>query len=184
MPRDHVLPATRYGRPAQGFHWLTAAIVLGMIGVGLWMVGLPIGRQKLVVYGWHKWFGLLLLVITLARLVWRHFHAPPPLPAGITAWERRAAPIAHWALYGLLIAMPITGWLMTSAAGLPVIWFGLFEVPDLVDRDPALLEAFKSAHHWLSRALILLLLVHVAAVIRHDVLRRDGIIRRMWPFAR
>jgi cytochrome b561 len=172
-----------YGRTAAGLHWLTAAAVLGMIGVGLWMVGLPIGRQKLVVYGWHKWIGLTIMVLTMVRLAWRWSHTPPPLPDRLARWELRSAPVAHGLLYLLLLAMPLTGWLMTSAAGLPVFWFGLFQVPDLVDRDPVLFELFRSAHHWLSRALIVLLAIHIGAVVRHDVLRRDGVFRRMWPFA-
>jgi cytochrome b561 len=181
MPQGRT--AIRYGRTAAGLHWLTAAAVLGMIGVGLWMVGLPIGRQKLVVYGWHKWIGLAIMVLTIVRLVWRWTHAPPPLPDRLARWEQQAAPFVHGLLYALLLAMPLSGWLMTSAAGLPVFWFGLFQVPDLVDRDPALFDLFRGIHHWLSRALIVLLVIHIGAVVRHDVLRRDGVLRRMWPFA-
>ncbi len=175
--------AARYGRTAASLHWLTALAVLGMIGVGLWMVGLPIGRQKLVVYGWHKWIGLTIMVLTLVRLAWRWRHPPPTLPLRLARWEHVLAPAAHALLYLLLLAMPLSGWLMTSAAGLPVFWFGLFQVPDLVGRDPQLFELFRATHHWLSRAVILLLAIHIGAVLRHDVLRRDGVLRRMWPFA-
>lgn len=173
--------APRYDTVAALMHWLTALLVLGLIAIGLWMVGLEIGRQKLVVYGWHKWVGLSVLVLMILRLCWRLFHPPPPLPAGIASWERRLAPLVHGMLYGLLLAMPLTGWLMTSAAGQPVVWFGLVELPDLVGRDRELLAWFRGAHHWLSRLLIVLIMLHVAAVIRHDVLRRDGILRRMLP---
>jgi len=169
----------RYSTVAITLHWLTALLVIGMLGVGLWMVGLEISRLKLVVYGWHKWFGITVLAIVILRLLWRRYRPPPSLPPTVAPWERVAAPLAHWSLYALLLAMPVTGWLMNSAAGQTVIWFGLIALPNLVDRDPALLEIFRSAHHWLSRALILLLAIHIGAVIRHDVLRRDGILRRM-----
>jgi cytochrome b561 len=92
------------------------------------------------------------------------------------------APIAHWALLVLLLAMPITGWFMSSAAGVSVIWFGVLPLPDPVPRDQALFEALKTTHYVLSRLLIAVLILHVAAVVHHDVLRRDGVFRRMWPF--
>ena len=173
----------RYAPLAQALHWLTALLVLGLIAVGLWMVALPIGFTKLYAYGWHKWIGLTIMVLTLVRLAWRWRHPPPPLPLRLARWERVLAPAAHALLYLLLLAMPLSGWLMTSAAGLPVFWFGLFQVPDLVGRDPQLFELFRATHHWLSRAVILLLAIHIGAVLRHDVLRRDGVLRRMWPFA-
>ena len=112
-----------------------------MLGVGLWMTGLPLGFTKLYAYNWHKWVGLAVLVV-----------------------------------------MPISGWFMSSAAGVSVIWFGILPLPDLVPRDQALFEALKTTHYGLSRLLIAVLILHVAAVVHHDVLRRDGVFRRMWPF--
>lgn len=173
--------AGQYNTPALVLHWATAPLVIGLLAVGLWMVGLEISRLKLVVYGWHKWIGLVVLAIVVIRLIWRALNRPPPLPATVAPWERRAAAIAHGLLYGLLLAMPLSGWAMTSAAGQPVIWFGVLRLPDIVGRDPALLEIFRGIHHWLSRLLLLTIALHVAAVIRHDVLRRDGILRRMLP---
>lgn len=171
----------RYSAPAMLLHWVTAVLVLGLLAVGLWMVGLEISRQKLVVYGWHKWIGLAVLAILVVRLAWRAIRRPPPLPVSIAPWERRAAAIAHALLYALLLAMPLSGWAMSSAAGQPVIWFGLWQLPDPVGRDPALLELCRSLHHWLSRLLMLTVALHIAAVVRHDLLRRDGVLRRMLP---
>jgi len=173
-----------YTPVARLLHWLTALLVLGMLGVGLWMVGLPIGLTKLYVYAWHKWIGLTILVLTVLRLAWRRFSPPPPLPATLPGWERRLAPWGHGALLVLLLAMPVSGWLMSSAGGVSVRWFGLIDLPDLVPRDPVAFTMLRTLHHWLAWTLIAVLALHVAAVVHHDLLRRDGIFRRMSPFAR
>jgi len=173
-----------YTPVARLLHWLTALLVLGMLGVGLWMVGLPIGLTKLYVYAWHKWIGLTVLVLTVLRLAWRRFSPPPPLPATLPGWERRLAPWGHGALLVLLLAMPVSGWLMSSAGGVSVRWFGLIDLPDLVPRDPVAFTMLRTLHHWLAWTLIAVLALHVAAVVHHDLLRRDGIFRRMSPFAR
>jgi cytochrome b561 len=94
------------------------------------------------------------------------------------------APLAHWALLALLLVMPVSGWLMSSAGGVSIYWFGYVALPDLVPRDQQLFGVLKTAHHLLARALIAIVVVHVAAVVHHDLLRRDGVFRRMWPFAR
>ena len=173
-----------YTPVAKLLHWLTALLVLGMLGVGLWMVGLPLGLTKLYVYAWHKWIGLTVLVLTVLRLLWRTWSPPPSLPETVTAWERRLAPLGHAALLVLLLAMPVSGWLMSSAGGVSVVWFGILPLPDLVPRDPIAFTMLRTLHHWLAWTLIAVLALHVAAVVHHDVLRRDGIFRRMSPFAR
>lgn len=173
-----------YRPVARLLHWLTAALVLGMLGVGLWMVGLPISLTKLYVYAWHKWIGLTVLALTVLRLAWRTYSPPPPLPASVTAWERRLAPWGHGALLVLLLALPVSGWLMSSAGGVSVRWFGVIDLPDLIARDPDIFAVLRTLHHWLAWTLIAVLALHVAAVVHHDLLRRDGIFRRMSPFAR
>ena len=176
--------ASGYTPVAKLLHWLTALLVLGMLGVGLWMVGLPISLTKLYVYAWHKWIGLTVLVLTVLRLMWRMYRPPPPLPGTMTAWERRLAPWGHAALLVLLLAMPISGWLMSSAGGVSVRWFGMIDLPDLVPRDPLMFEMLRTLHHWLAWTLMAVLALHVAAVVHHDLFRRDGIFRRMSPFTR
>lgn len=165
---------------ARILHWLTAICVLGLLAVGLWMVGLPISLLKLEVYAWHKWIGLTVLVLTVARLMWRWRRPPPPLPDAVTAWERRFAPISHGALLVLLVAQPLIGWLMSSAGGVQVFWFGYLPLPNLVSRDQALFVVLRETHEALAYGLIAVIGVHILAVIRHDVLRHDGIFRRMW----
>jgi len=178
------VPSDGYTSLAKTLHWITAILVFGMLGVGLWMTDLPISLLKLQIYGWHKWIGLTVLVLTLLRLGWRWHASPPPLPDTVTRWERKAAPLGHAALLVLLLAMPLSGWLMSSAAGVSVVWFGALPLPDLVPRDPELFEALRTTHYVLSRLLIVVVTLHVAAVIRHDLFRRDGIFRRMWPSPR
>lgn len=175
------MPAPTYGCAAIGLHWITALAVLGLLGVGLWMTGLPLSLLKLKVYAWHKWIGIAVLLLTTGRLLWRYRHPPPPLPDALRRWERRLAALAHWALLALLLAMPVSGWLMNSAAGVGLYWFGYIPIPDLVPRDPDLFAALRAVHKVLSRVLIAMVALHVAAVIYHDVLRRDGIFHRIWP---
>ncbi|MBV8394336.1 MAG: cytochrome b [Alphaproteobacteria bacterium] len=173
-----------YRPPAKVLHWLSALLVFGLIAVGFWMVGLPFGLLKLQAYAWHKWIGLTVLVLTLTRLAWRWHAPPPPLPDRLTGWERRLAPVGHGALLILLLALPVSGWTMSSAGGVDVYWFGVLHMPDLVPRDPALFETLRTAHHWLAWLLMAVLALHIAAVVRHDVVRRDGIFRRMRPYGR
>jgi cytochrome b561 len=173
-----------YTAVAKILHWLTALLVLGLIGVGLWMVGLPISLTKLYAYAWHKWIGLTVLVLSVLRLTWRAYRPPPGLPGTLTRWERAVAPWSHGMLLVLLLALPLSGWLMSSAGGVSVVWFGVLPLPDLVPRDLALFERLRTLHHWLAWILMALLALHLLAVLRHDVLRRDGIFRRMSPFAR
>jgi len=172
-----------YHPVAKTLHWTTALLVLGMIVLGLWMVDLPISVTKFLAYAWHKWIGLVVLTLTVLRLLWRWYLPPPPLPSTVTAWESRLAPASHGALLVLLLAMPVSGWLMSSAGGVTVYWFGVVKLPDLVARDPLTFEMLRATHHHLAWLLIALLALHVSAVVRHDIVRRDGIFRRMWPFA-
>lgn len=176
--------ALTYHPVSRLLHWLTAVIVVGMIGVGWWMTGLPLGLLKLKVYAWHKWIGLAVLTLTVLRLLWRWRHPAPPLPDTVAAWEHRLAPLVHWALLALLLAMPISGWAMSSAGGVAVVWFGLLPLPDFVPRDTALFEVLRTLHRWLSWLLVTAVLLHWAAVVRHDIVRRDGIFRRMSPFSK
>ncbi len=171
---------TGYSTIAKGLHWLTAPAVVGLLALGLWMTRLPLGRLKLEVYAWHKWIGLTVLVLTLARLAWRWRRPPPGLPATVASWERRLARPGHGVLLLLLVALPISGWVMSSAGGVAIVWFGLLPLPGPVGRDPLLFYRLRMLHHWLAWLLMATLVLHLAAVVRHDVVRRDGIFRRMW----
>lgn len=173
--------ALSYRPLAIALHWLSAAAVIALIALGLWMTGLPIGLPKVVAYAWHKWIGITVLLLSLLRLFVRWRWPPPALPAPLAAWERRLAPAAHWMLLALLLALPISGWLMSSAGGVSVVWFAVLPLPDLVPRDRELFAALRTTHHLLARLLIAAIVLHLAAVVWHDVVHRHGIFKRMWP---
>lgn len=173
--------AAAYTPTARVLHWVTAVAVLAMLPLGLWMTGLPLGFAKLYAYAWHKWIGLAVLLLTAGRLLWRWRHPPPPLPSGTPPWQRRAAAASHGALLVLLLVLPFSGWLMSSAGGVTVYWFGYLPLPDLVARDLALFKTLKAVHVVLSRLLMALVALHLAAVLYHGLVRGDGVLRRMWP---
>ncbi|MCX7892825.1 MAG: cytochrome b/b6 domain-containing protein [Burkholderiales bacterium] len=171
-----------YGIIAQALHWLVAALVLAQTGIGLYAASLPVSIARLQWLSRHKSLGLAVLVLVLARLAWRWLDPPPALPEAMPRRERRAALAAHRLLYALLVAAPLAGWAHASAAGLSVNWFGLFLVPDIAPRSEALAQAFKAAHGICVAALALLVAVHVAAALRHALVLRDGVMRRMLPW--
>lgn len=171
-----------YGIIAQGFHWLTAALVFAQLGLGLYAASLPVSLARLQWLSRHKSLGLAILVLVLLRLAWRAMNRPPALPETIPGWQRRAAAANHWLIYGLLVLAPLAGWLHASASGLSVNWFGLFQVPDLVAKNPELAELFKQVHRACVGALAVLLLVHIGAGLRHAFMLRDGVMHRMLPW--
>jgi cytochrome b561 len=170
----------RYSSTAIAFHWVLAIAILGSLGFGLYMTSLPFSPQQLKLYNWHKWAGITILVLSAARLLWRLTHRPPADPP-MPAWQRRAAHATHLALYALFFAVPLAGWAYSSAAGFPVVWFGIVPLPDLVGPDKPTAEWLKAVHHWLAYALAALVALHVAAALKHHFIDRDGLIRRMTP---
>lgn len=169
-----------YTRTAIVLHWLTVALVATGFTLGKWMVGLPIAPQTLRIYAYHKWIGITVFLMTIARLGWRFGH-PVSEPAGLPAWQRRAAIASHVSLYALLLAVPISGWLFSSASGVQVVYLGLVALPNLVPKDEALAATLKSVHFALNFALLALVLVHAGAALRHHLVERDRVLQRMLP---
>jgi cytochrome b561 len=178
-----VAPVARYSGVAIALHWLVAGAIVATFPLGLYMADLPLSPRKLQLVSYHKWIGVTVLALMCLRLAWRLTHRPPPLPPAVPAWQRRAAMIAHWALYVLLLAIPLSGWLYSSAAGVPTVYLGLWQLPDLVGKDRGLADALKLAHKSLNFALLGLVVVHVAAALKHHFVDRDGLIARMQPWA-
>ncbi|GMU42420.1 MAG: cytochrome b [Xanthomonadales bacterium] len=175
-------PVARYSGLAITLHWLLALLVIGLLGVGVWMTGLKTSPTKIAVYGWHKALGLTVLALAVLRLLWRVHRPPPPLAESIPAWQVALATQAHRAMYTLLLAMPLSGWLQNSAAGFPLTWFGLFKVPALIARDKAAFAFWQQAHEWLSWALMALIVLHVLAALKHHYLDRDDALKRILPW--
>lgn len=169
----------RYSRVAIAFHWTIALLVILNLASGL-------GGDAVAALGAlfpiHKAVGISVLVLTLARVAWRLAHRPPPLPAHVAGWERAAAHAVHWAIYALLILMPLSGWAMTSnpERRRPLTWFGTFDIPYL-PVSPAGAGIGHEAHELLGWTMLLLVVIHVAAALRHHLLLRDSVLLRMAP---
>ena len=184
--------ADGWGLPARALHWGMALLILGLLGVGWYMVNV-VGTSDLVLRfrltQWHKSFGFVAFALALLRLVWRAANPAPREPAG-PAWEHAAARGAHLALYVLMVVMPLSGWLMASASPLndPGAFpfqirnmvFGWFELPDPFDPGSERLEAaFRAVHVWSGGAMALLVAAHAGAGLAHHLVRRDRVLLRM-----
>ncbi|MFN4063029.1 cytochrome b [Azoarcus communis] len=175
---------TRYTRTAISLHWLVALGLFGAFGLGLYMTDLPLSPYKLKLYSWHKWAGVSLFLLVLFRLGWRLGHPPPPLPMSMPAILRVIAHLTHALLYVLMIAIPLSGWLMSSAKGFQTVWFGLLPLPDLVAKNAELGDQLQWLHMTLNYALAALVIAHIGAALKHRFIDRDDILSRMLPSAR
>ncbi|HLO93859.1 MAG TPA: cytochrome b [Burkholderiaceae bacterium] len=177
-------PSTpRYTATAMALHWLLAVAIVGAFGVGLYMSDLPLSPTRLKLFNWHKWAGVAILALSALRLLWRLGHRPPadlPMPA----WQARAAHAVHVLLYLAFFAVPLSGWAYSSAAGFPIVWFGVLPLPDFVPVDKALAHQLKELHEALAWGLALLVLAHVAAALKHHLVDKDGLMLRMMPARR
>jgi cytochrome b561 len=172
----------RFGLVAQGFHWLTLLMLMGSFTLAFSMTAMPLSLRKLQFYSWHKWVGVTVFVIVILRLAWRLANTVPRQPVATPLWQRRLAAVSHAALYTLLIVMPLTGWVMSSALNLPVVYLGLIHLPSPFGVDRALGEAMKDVHHALGLALLALIGIHALAALYHHVVLRDDVLRRMLPW--
>lgn len=171
----------RYGSVAQALHWVIVLLLIGQVAVGKIAEEMPDGFDKLVLLARHKSVGITILALAAIRLAWRLFDRPPP-PLPMPRWQLVASRTTHWGFYALLFAMPLTGWMMSSASNYPVSWFGLVQLPDFVAPDRDLKHLFEEIHETLAKALIALALLHVAAALKHHFVDRDGLLQRMLPW--
>jgi cytochrome b561 len=174
------LESPRYSNTAVWLHWVLAFAIIGSLGVGLYMTSLPFSPARLKLFNWHKWAGMTILILSALRLLWRLTHRPPPA-APMPAWQKWAAHGTHWALYALFFAVPLVGWAYSSAAGFPIVLYGLWPLPDWVPVDRDLAETLKAWHHYLSYAMAALIVTHIAAALKHHLVDRDGLLNRMRP---
>lgn len=171
----------RYGGIAIAFHWVLAIAIVLTFCMGFYMSGLPLSPRRLQLINWHKWAGVTILALSALRLLWRLTHRPPPDLPNQPGWQRAAAHAVHGLLYVLFFAVPLAGWAFSSAAGFPIVWFGVLPLPDFVGPDKELAETLKGLHAILAFSLAGLVLLHVAAAVKHAVIDRDGLLRRMLP---
>ncbi|EJW13438.1 cytochrome B561 [Rhodovulum sp. PH10] len=177
---------TRDGRALPGYtltartlHWVTAAIVITMIPMGFLLESLPRGPIQNTAFDLHRSFGILVLLLVVARFVYRQINPPPPLPADVPGWQRSAAHANHYALYALLILQPLVGWVATSAYGAPVAFFWLFELPPAWPQNKELSHTLFELHGLIGLLLGALIVLHVAAALHHHFGRHDATLMRM-----
>ncbi len=170
-----------YGWLAKLLHWVIAILIIGMLAVGLYMSDLPHGLQKLKLLGWHKEFGILILSLAIVRVCWRIINIVPPMPLGMPKIQVLAAYAVHYLFYIFMFAMPITGWLISSAGGLPVSFFGLILLPTLIPADHATMKFLEEVHKYLAYGLIATIVLHLAAALKHHFINRDNVLKRMLP---
>ena len=179
--QSHLQSAT-YTRTALVLHGVMALLIAWGFSVGLYMVDLPLSPLKLQLYSYHKWAGVSVAALLVLRVVWRGWHPPPPLPGAMPRWELSAAHASHLLLYLLMICVPVSGWLMSSAKGVTTVYFGVWALPDAVARNEALGSFLGALHRILTYALLSLVVLHVAAALKHHFIDRDGVLGRMFRY--
>lgn len=166
---------------AQSLHWLIVLLVLCQFVVGIYGKDLPVGIERLKLLSFHKSVGITVFALVILRLLWRFYTPPPKLPPGMKPLERFGAHFSHVALYGLLLVLPILGWLTSNASNLTVRWFYLFNLPNLMGPDRDIARLTKNLHDLGAWCLLALVCLHIAAAFWHEFARHDGVLRRMLP---
>jgi cytochrome b561 len=183
VPMQFRNSTARWGSVAQLLHWLIVALIITQVVLALW-AGQLHGMAKLAMLARHKSVGITILMLAVVRLGWRLVNPTPPLPPTLKPYERFLANFTHAALYVLIFAMPITGWIMTSARGFPASWFNVFQLPDLVAKNRPLYEAMKETHQALALTLGAIATLHLLAALKHHFVLKDTVLRRMLPFTK
>jgi len=174
---------SRYGLVPQLLHWIVVVMIIAQYVLAETADELPTGVEKFATLAQHKSLGLTIMLLAVLRVGWRVFDRPPQ-PPPMPSWQRLAAAATHWGLYALLFAMPLTGWMMSSAANYPVSWFGLVQLPDLVMPSESLEDFLHETHEVLFGVLLGLAGLHVLAALKHQFVDRDGLLARMLPWGR
>jgi cytochrome b561 len=174
----------RYTRTAITLHWLIVLLIFAAFPLGLYMHDLPLSPNKLRLYSYHKWIGVTVFLLALIRVYWRSTHRPPLMPDTMLRWEKIAAESVHYLLYVLILVIPVTGWVMSSAKGFQTVWFGVLPLPDLVGKDKELGKLLEEVHAALNYCMLGIVVAHIGAALKHHFIQRDDILARMVPFLR
>jgi len=170
-----------YTKTAKALHWLMAILLFGLLALGFYMHDLPLSPDKLKLYSWHKWAGVTAFLLLAIRLLWRLTHRPPALPDSMPKLMQFAAHAGHLMLYLLMIAIPLSGWLMSSAKGFQTVYFGLLPIPDLLDKNKELGDLLALVHKSLNLLFVAVLAGHIGAALKHHFIDKDDILTRMLP---
>jgi cytochrome b561 len=184
MPTNWRNTSKAWGIVAKSFHWIVALLILTQFALGNIAENMKLSPAKIDAFVWHKSIGVTILLLALLRLAWRAANPPPITPHDTPAWETKLAAAGHWLLYGLMIAVPISGWIVSDASRVPFEGFFIVPMPDLIETTRELQEEAEDVHELLTKALIAVVLVHIAAALRHHFMLRNDVLRRMLPGSR
>lgn len=173
-----------WGSIAKLIHWTVVALIIVQIALARIADDLPLGMEKLATLARHKSVGITILVLAVLRVLWRWANPTPALPRQMPAWQRGLANASHVGLYAAIFAIPLTGWMMSSAKNYPVSWFNVFQLPDLVGPNERVYEFMHDAHETLVIVMLTFAAVHIAGALKHHFIDRDGVLRRMLPFSK
>ena len=176
--------ADRWGTVSQLLHWLIVLLIATIAVIGLTMVDMSNGPPKIKTYALHKSLGLTLLTLVVLRLLWRMYAGAPKPVDGTPHWQERIASLTHWALYALMFALPISGWVFNSSSGYPLQYFGLFNLPKIAQRSEDLAQLSRNVHEYGFWLLLALVLAHAAAAFYHHLFQNDATLTRMLPGGR
>jgi cytochrome b561 len=171
-----------WGVVSKTLHWLIVLLIINQWVIAERADDLPNGLAKLQALAWHKSFGITILLLAIVRLVWRWLNPVPSLEGVTKSWERVLAGLSHVLLYALIFAMPLTGWMMSSARNFPVSWFRLVQLPDLVAPSEQTFHRMHDLHHLLFDVLVGVAVLHVLGALKHHFIDRNEVLRRMLPF--
>lgn len=177
------ISAARYSRGAVALHWIIALLIVSNFVLAWVAEDLP-DEQKYALIGNHKAIGLTVLVLTVVRIFWRLTHKPPPLLETLKNWEAALSKVVHVLMYGLMLAIPLAGWGMSSiyAKGAPISMFGLFGFPAMpIAHEKSTQELFHELHEITATLMLVLLALHIGAALKHQLIDKDGTMRRMVP---
>lgn len=177
--------AVRYSTVAIVLHWLLGLSIFAMFAIGIYMSDLPFSPLRLKLYNYHKWAGITFLILSVLRLLWRLVNRPPALPKTIAqampSWQIKVYHATHHALYALFFVVPLIGWAYSSAAGFPIVLFGVLPLPDFMTVDKEFAKLIKELHEISAFALVGLALLHMGAAMKHHFIDKDGLVSRMLP---